>query len=411
MNTPALLYISPVIPAPTGGGLAMRSFAHIDTFSRQYAVHLLVARPWLGRQKWNEDVLTRCERVLYVPLSFVQDWATLLRMAGCHLAPQSHFLGGIPPEWISSSRRRLKSAVRHFVNIPFDRVHVYRFYMVPLLDRLGEAITARTIEVDVDDIESRTRATISDLYRQNGNSRMAHRLAQEVRKYTEWERQYLPRFDRVFVCSKPDRKALQSKVPGIQPIVLPNVAPNGEPRGKKNHRRPPFVFLFVGSLDYYPNAEGVQHFCTKILPRLRAQISGAWEFRIVGSGLPRPMAKRLRRIPEVQIIGHVPDIRPYYEDADAVVIPLRAGGGTRIKALEAFVCGVPVISTSTGIYGLEVHHGIEAAIADSPESFAQACIQLVEDELFRHRLAYNALQRVRRSYNPHCLRRILLGAE
>jgi glycosyltransferase involved in cell wall biosynthesis len=167
--------------------------------------------------------------------------------------------------------------------------------------------------------------------------------------------------------------------------------------------------MFVGSLAYYPNAEGVQHFCSEIIPILRRRISTDWEFRIVGGGLSWWTARRLRRIPEVRVLGHLPDIRSCYEDADAMVLPLRAGGGTRIKALEAFACGVPVLSTSIGVHGLDVRHGIEVAIADSPESFAEACIQLVEDESFRCGLARHALQRAQRSYHPRCLRHVLLG--
>jgi glycosyltransferase involved in cell wall biosynthesis len=143
-------------------------------------------------------------------------------------------------------------------------------------------------------------------------------------------------------------------------------------------------------LDYLPNEDAVLYFCNSILPLIRKsneQIS----LRVVGIQMPESIRKLSAR-PGVTIVGKVNDVAPEYERTRVMVVPLRAGSGTRIKILEAFSFGIPVVSTAVGAAGLDVTHEVQLLIADTPEEFAAACLRLIDDERLAETLAEKAHQ-------------------
>jgi glycosyltransferase involved in cell wall biosynthesis len=149
------------------------------------------------------------------------------------------------------------------------------------------------------------------------------------------ERRWLPRFDRVWVCSRPDADSLARRVPGVHPGVAPNVVPVpcAAPEGPA---AAPFRFLFIGTLGYYPNQDALLWFLREILPRMRPQTDRPFRVTVAGGGLPPALARQLRSAPEVEVLGYVEDLASLYRESGAVVVPLRAGGGSRIKIIEAF---------------------------------------------------------------------------
>jgi len=177
--------------------------------------------------------------------------------------------------------------------------------------------------------------------------------------------------------------------------VLPNVYPQPpavSPRRDRGGSR----LLFVGSCWSYPNRDAVDYFCREMLPRLRAVRQEWVELQVVGDG-PPGWADPLRYLAGVRWEGRLDDLGPAYEEAALAVVPLRAGGGTRIKVLEAFCRGCPVVSTPLGIEGLAVRDGVHVELSDTPEGFAAACVRLLDDPVRRESLATEA----RRFYQAH----------
>jgi glycosyltransferase involved in cell wall biosynthesis len=125
---------------------------------------------------------------------------------------------------------------------------------------------------------------------------------------------------------------------------------------------------------------------------------------IVGFGDASPL-RPLIGIPEVRLIGAVSDVRPWMEKTHAVIAPLRAGGGTRIKILEAFSFQRPVVSTSIGIEGIDARDGEHLLIADTPKRFAEQCLRLMNDAALRERLAANAMVLTEDQYSMDALAR------
>lgn len=155
--------------------------------------------------------------------------------------------------------------------------------------------------------------------------------------------------------------------------------------------------LFVGSMGYAPNVDAAEYFCRDILPRIAAVVPGV-HVSIVGAN-PSPPVARLAADSRVTVTGFVPDVRPYYARAAAAVVPLRVGGGIRMKILEGMALGVPMVSTAVGAEGLGLVHDRDLLLADSPDAFAAAVIRLLREPDVRRRLAAQARETAVRRFS------------
>jgi glycosyltransferase involved in cell wall biosynthesis len=145
-------------------------------------------------------------------------------------------------------------------------------------------------------------------------------------------------------------------------------------------------------MSYQPNEDGILFFCAEILPLIRQRTPQRVVLEVVGRG-PSARVAALGKDDTITVTGEVETVEPCYERADVVVVPLRFGGGTRIKILEALALGKPVVSTSIGAEGLDLVDGRDILIADDPEGFAAACLRLMADPILRSRIAESGRQR------------------
>lgn len=197
-----------------------------------------------------------------------------------------------------------------------------------------------------------------------------------------FERHTIARFDRVLTVSDADGLALQRlyatalKTPpitvatGVDTTFFAPVTPHSSPL-------PPHL-VFTGSMDWIPNEDAMTHFCRDMLPRVRAQEPGV-TVSIVGRS-PTPAVVRLAQIAGVNITGRVDDVREHIARASAYIVPLRIGGGTRLKIFEAMAMGKAVVSTTVGAEGLPVTDGRDIVIADGAAAFADAVVALLRDD-------------------------------
>jgi glycosyltransferase involved in cell wall biosynthesis len=159
-------------------------------------------------------------------------------------------------------------------------------------------------------------------------------------------------------------------------------------------------------MGYYPNTDALLIFAEQIIPILRKKSRQQWHLRVVGTPPQKKWIRRLKHYPEIKFSGFIKDLNPEYEAADIVVTPIRGGGGTRIKILEAFAHGVPVVSTSKGVEGLDAENGVHLFIEDDPGLFADACIRLMNDNLIRNEISHRAFNLVASKYSPEVINRI-----
>jgi glycosyltransferase involved in cell wall biosynthesis len=167
--------------------------------------------------------------------------------------------------------------------------------------------------------------------------------------------------------------------------------------------------LFPAMFGHVPNAVAAEFLMGQLLPRLRARWP-ACRLLLVGA-MPTPaMLRAADADPNLVVTGAVPDVRPYLAAASAVAVPLFEGSGTRLKILEAFAAGVPVVSTAQGAEGICAAHEVHLLIAEDADAFAAAVARLVDDLELAGRLSRNALELVTRAYSWDAARRSIADA-
>ncbi len=295
-----------------------------------------------------------------------------------------------PEDWPRSVALPSKLAARHF-----DRVHVFRHSMVPFA---APFLGTTACQLDLDESECRTRGRISQLYNLNGQVHHAGLLRHEAEFFAE-EEHNLRNFETLFVSSEPDRQHLESL--GLTVRLLPNTIPvPARPAAPPSASGPP-TLLLVGNLNYYPNEDAARFLTGDIVPLLRARRPNL-RVRIAGHG-PSRLRGVLASNSAVDWLGFVPDLKPLFDTAHVVVVPIRAGGGTRIKILEAFSHCRAVVSTATGAEGLEAEDGTHLLEGESPEQFAAACLRLLDDSDLRDRIALAGYQLASARYSSDML--------
>jgi glycosyltransferase involved in cell wall biosynthesis len=342
---PRLLFVSAVAPDITGSGQAMRAGALVRAVARGYRVTLLLT-PGRGQQAWPvpSAITSQCDRVVRLP-----------------------------------SARELSRWQR------FDVVHVFG------LDALADAAPwlrwASELQIDLNDPVSLSAQRVATLARAENRVEVAERATATVESARQREDAAIERFDRVFVSSEAGRQGLLRRHGPEMPIaVLPNSLPLPETTPADPPARGPFVLLLVGTVGNAAHDDAVHHFCGSILPRIQAGADRPVTLRVVGAG-DSSIVSRLRGQAGVEVIGEVADMAASYRDAHVAVVPLRAGGGSRIRVLEAFARQRPVVSSTVGMAGIAAIDGEHAYIADDSLRFADDVLRLLRDATQASRMA------------------------
>ena len=220
-------------------------------------------------------------------------------------------------------------------------------------------------------------------------------MTRQWRRMLKFEASECRRFDHVVAVSDSDAKIMRDEygVPSVTYVATgvdtDYFAPSKECRSESE-------IVFVGTMDWMPNDDGVQWFISEVLPLVRNAISGV-QLTIAGRRPSATLARLAARAGGVEVTGTVPDVRPYLARAALSIVPLRIGGGTRLKIYEAMAMGTPVVSTTIGAEGLPVRHAEHLLIADSPQDQADAIVQLLRDRVHAAEIAATALAYVRQN--------------
>jgi sugar transferase (PEP-CTERM/EpsH1 system associated) len=195
--------------------------------------------------------------------------------------------------------------------------------------------------------------------------------------------------DRVVAVSDTDAKAIRRLVPGLEPIVVPNgvdMAYYTAPIPPAERQAGPGLedLVFTGKMDFRPNVDAVLWFAQEVLPLVRREAPDV-RFWVVGKD-PHPRLAPLSGDPAIVVTGCVDDVRPYIAGAAVYAVPLRIGGGTRLKVLEAMAMGKAIVSTALGCEGFDLVPDQELVVADEPAQFAAAVLGLLRDPERRERL-------------------------
>lgn len=390
-----LLFLTPQLPYPPRQGTAIRNWGLIKHLSARHTLSLLTFAE--GDEAVAEPLRAACQRVVVVPAPH----RTRLDRLRTLLSPQPDLA-----ERLASNEyaRALSNLLREE---SFDFVHVEGLELARYLTQLSAAGVRIIYDAHNAEHVLQRRAFETDL-------RQPPRWPAAFYSWLQWPR--LKRFEvetlravhAVTCVSKEDAAALRALVPKLQPVLVPNGIDVQDyldflqrptlyaPRTTSAVRRPPSV-VFTGKMDYRPNVDAVLWFAADIWPLIRAQQPDA-QFVVVGQK-PASTVRALHGRNAILVTGAVDDVRPYIAGASVYVAPLRLGGGTRFKLLEAMALQTPIVSTTVGAEGFAVADGRELLLADSPAEFAEAVLRLMADAALRTKLAEAGLACVRAHYD------------
>jgi sugar transferase (PEP-CTERM/EpsH1 system associated) len=379
-----ILWVKPggLWPLNTGGRL--RSFHLIAELSRRHRVTVLTTHGAADDPQGLASHLPACERVESVPYTLPK-----VGTARFALAVARSWMSRYPADLWRWRPAELRAGVRRSLAEGPDLCVADFLVAMPNLPRAGfspvllfEHNVEHMIWKRLHKVETRpTRRLL---------------LAIESRKMQRYEAWACARAQLTVAVSEADRAMLAVNAPTGTIRAIPTgvdtsyFTPNGKPEA-------PATLVFTGSMDWYPNEDAIVHFIDAILPSIRREIPDV-SLAVVGRN-PTDRVRAAGAAAGVHVTGTVADVRPFMAEATVYVVPLRIGGGTRLKIFEALSMGKAVVATTVGAEGLPVIPGRHFLQADAPGEFAQAVVTLLKDPARRHALGVAGRRLVEERYS------------
>lgn len=389
-----VLYITDYLPYPLISGDRIRVYNLLSRIARHHQVSLLA----LFKTAYDYEGLAHLRRFCfsvdtagYSWRHFYEDIPGLIKFT----------LDRKPWELRLAYSSELASRIRQISSeIKFDVFHIENSRMALYQEEIEQVNCSRTI-LAFQNLAFLQYERISRIER-NLIRKIRSRLFSFSMK--RWEPRYAQKFNCCLTVSKLEKKKLLELNPALNVKVIPNGVDIDRFQPIQHMDSKPDI-LFVGTMDYSPGADAALYFCSEIFPLIRNEIKEA-QVWIVGNDPPRALTNLSEN--GIHIMGRVDDVHPFYEKCSVCVVPLRAGGGTRIKILEAMALGRPVVTTSIGCEGLDVQNGKHLLVSDDPKEFAQKVVSLFTDRDLYKQIAANARSLVTEKYGWDAISQELL---
>lgn len=369
-------WISPVCPSPPTDGNRQRNFFLLRALATRHDVTLICPE---GSEEGRQVLSRLCASLVMVSEPITRSFASRVRR-------RSHLTLRALPPFVPSAIAQMTAAARALSNGPFDVAFGGLSVSPAVL-----AVRSRIAVIDDQNVESRLYRS---LYEAEPLARRRLTRFLDWRAVERFEPAMLRRATAVTVCSEPDARELAMSAALRRVLVVRNgVQLIADPNGGDRDRA---LVVFVGSMAHTPNVWGAIEAATRIMPIV-------WERRpdarlaIIGKEPPREVLDLVG--PRVTVTGFVEDIAPWLDRAVVALVPVRAGGGTRLKILEAINYGVPVVATSEAASGLGLVSGQEAVIANSDADLASGIVQLMDDPRLGCKMAAAARIRLARDFD------------
>ena len=384
-----ILFLSQVLPYPLDAGPKMRSYYVLRRLVQKHEVTLLTFVRDTDRPEHIQHLAEFCPTVHTVPIhrGRVRD----ARFLGQSLLTHQPFLiiRDRNPAMIDKIHRLIDAEA-------FDAIHADQLWMAQYaLEVLQSA--AHTPPKLVLDQHNAVHLIPKRLANDGANPILRKFLDREARLLMTYEADVCRRFDQVVWVTKEDRQAVASLYPPtdnghLQSPVIPICADpqRTEPVAQNPNRR---RLTFLGGLHWPPNAQGITWFAKNVFPQIRAEIPDA-VLTVIGKSPPAGIEG-----PGIELTGYVNDLRPYLSETAVFIVPLHAGGGMRVKILDAWSWGLPIVSTSIGAEGIAIRPEQDILIADTVPAFAQAVLRIMKDPALAQRIGQNGRRTVLEKYD------------
>ena len=381
-----ILFVTPYLPSPPRFGAQRRLEGLMRGLARRHEVSLLS----FSKPGADEDALAATREythsittVPYDVLDVELGQKRLLQLRSLASRHSFETLLMRRPEFQRELSALLASAAYDVVQVEFSQMGSYQLTRREPRSPIF-VLDEHNIEYDL------TRRTAQ------APGSVARKLysAANWRKLRSEERSAWQSFDGVVLTSDRDAELLREDVPLTKTVVVPNgvdieaFRPSGMPRD-------PATLLFLGAINYYPNTDGILDFLDNTWPLI---LAARPDTRLQIVGMDPPESVLSQRSENVEVTGFVEDPLPYLARASVVVVPLRIGGGTRFKVVEAMSMGKAIVSTSLGAEGIDVAHETHALLCDDAHSFAAAVLRVLGDPALNDRLGHAARQLAEERY-------------
>lgn len=373
--------LTPYLPWPLNSGGQIRTYNLLKNLAHKHEISLFSFIRDDEERKYIGKLKPYCRKIL------------LFKRTQSPWAIRNILLAGLTPYpflvciYLSKTA---KDALRRELNREkYDIIHAETFYVMPNIPatEIPTLLVEQTIEYL--GYQTYTAQTAMPLLRPL--------LHIDVIKLKFWEKLFWKKADHLVTMSTEDRDWIKRMVPDSKVSIVANGIDVEYFKNTPIRRPKSPTVLFVGNYKWLPNVDAAKYIAYEIWPSIHRQIPNA-ELKIVGRDATNEILK-LKRIPGVNVIGEVGDIREALGSAHVMLAPIRNGRGTRYKILEAMAAGLPVVSTSLGIEGIRAKDGVNALIRDSKEELVRATVELLKNPALTKKLAINGKRLVDNNFN------------
>lgn len=390
-----ILIVTTKSPYPLFEGRALRTYNLIKQAALHHEIHLLSFVQTPEDLEGIEHMRSICNVVEYEKLYFDGAKTQIIKDAICELFSRA------PLPVVKYRTAGMRAKMRKLMQThQYDLVHLDMLHLADYMDLCGNTPVA-LIEHNVEHVILDRRA--------DNETRPLHRayLRYQAAKLKSYEGRACQRAQHVVAVSELDAQQLRELGPGARVTSVPNGVDTEYFRTSHPPRKPTNL-VFVGGFTWFPNLDAITYFCEDILPKLLKTI-GDIQLTVIGKQPDTPVAQEIAKHPNVKLAGLVEDIRPDVDAAAAYIVPLRIGGGTRLKILDALSMSKAIISTSVGCEGLDVEDGKTIVIADTPDAFAQAIVKVLADPAWADTIGRQGRQLVESRYDWAAVAKTLMA--
>jgi len=279
----------------------------------------------------------------------------------------------------------------------FDVV-IFEFYFIALLylSIIKKALPSISVVVDSVDVHFSREIQMAEVHKDE--KMLASALENKKKELAAYKNA-----DRVWVVTDSDKEALLKECATLNIDIVPNIHTIGDFDRSDVEKD---TMLFIGNFWHQPNEDAMIYFCNEIFPKIKAEVPQAI-IKIVGNA-PTKAVKELAS-DSIQVIGWVPDTKPYLEKCCVSVVPLRYGAGLKGKVGEAMSAGMPVVTTSIGVQGMDIINGKHLLVSDKPEGFAEYVINILKDNDLRESISINGKEYLKAKYSTDVIKNQLLA--
>lgn len=373
-----ILMLTPYLPYPLWSGGQIRTYNLLKNLAKKHEITLFSFIRDENENRYKRELLKFCKRVETFKRRHAWSWKNI-------------FLAGFTPfpflVSIYYSKKLQKAIASELASNHYDLIHAETFYVMPNIPKSSVPVLL---------VEQTIEFLVYQHFVENVFLPVRLLLSLDVIKIKFWEEYYWKKAQKVVAMSSADKDVMLKEVNGLDVDIVPNGVDTGEFFKIKKYDRKGYTILFVGNFKWLQNKEAVELLVKKVFPKIKEKLKDALLW-IVGR-YPSNQIKNYQS-ESIKISENIEDIKSAYAKSDILLAPLYGPGGTRYKILEAMASGLPVVTTSRGIEGLNAKDGEDVLVCDDPEKLASSTVSVLTDKNLYIKLAKNGKQLVANFYD------------